>query len=212
MSRASLSTLVIAVVLTLARAHAADVSVRVRTADGAPVKDAVVSIAPAHAPASAGKFPWRFEIAQRDLAFDPFVLIVPAGAHVHFPNFDAVRHHVYSFSPAKKFEIQLYGKDDSRSAEFPTPGVVAIGCNIHDKMSAFIYVADTSYAAKTDAAGVATITGVPDGDAVIRTWHPHAAVLSQRIEQQTTISAASANTLVAEISLRPQRRVSHGSY
>lgn len=195
-----------------ATAQAADVNVQVRTADGEPVANAVVTIMPAaKATPAPAKFSWPLQIGQRELTFDPFVLIVPAGAQVAFPNFDTVRHHVYSFSPAKKFEIQLYGHDETRAVAFPTPGVVALGCNIHDKMSAFIYVTDTPYAAKTDAAGKATITGVPAGAATAEIWHPHASAAGQRLEQTLTISAQ-ATTLTAELDLRTQRRERRGAY
>ncbi|HET6942615.1 MAG TPA: methylamine utilization protein, partial [Sphingomicrobium sp.] len=83
-----------------------------------------------------------FSVSQRDMQFHPFVLVVPVGAKVSFPNLDPTRHHVYSFSPAKKFELKLFAKDQSRSVVFDKPGVVALGCNIHDAMTAFIYVAD----------------------------------------------------------------------
>jgi hypothetical protein len=123
-----------------------------------------------------------------------------------------VRHHVYSFSPAKKFEIQLYGHDETRSVAFPAAGVVAIGCNIHDKMSAFVYVTDTPYAAKTDASGNATIANVPSGAASAQIWHPQAVGADQRVEQSLTVSAQSPTTLTAELELRAKRRVRHGAY
>ena len=74
------------------------------------------------------------------MQFHPFVLIVPVGAKVSFPNLDPTRHHVYSFSPAKQFELKLFARDQSRSVVFDKPGVVALGCNIHDAMTAFIVV------------------------------------------------------------------------
>lgn len=195
-----------------AAAQAADVSVQVRTADGEPVANAVVTITPAAktTPAPA-KFSWPLRIGQRELTFDPFVLIVPTGAQVAFPNFDTVRHHVYSFSPAKKFEIQLYGHDETRAVAFPTAGIVALGCNIHDNMRAFVYVTDTPYAAKTDADGNATIASVPAGAATAEIWHPHASATGQR-QQQTLTVQAQATTLTAELDLRTQRRTRHGAY
>ena len=189
-------------------AQAATLNVQVRSADGKPVADAVVTIAGPAASATKGS---TLRVAQKDLTFDPFVLIVPAGATVAFPNFDHVSHHVYSFSPAKKFEIQLYGQDETRTVVFPAPGVVAIGCNIHDKMTAFLYVTDTALAAKTDANGNASIANVPEGEAKLRVWHPHATATGQQTEQAVTISQAS-STVIAEMDLRAQRRTRHGSY
>lgn len=189
-------------------AQAATLSVQVRTADGKPVVDAVVIVAAPTAPAAKAA-PLR--VAQKDLTFDPFVLLVPVGAKVAFPNFDRVSHHVYSFSPAKKFEIQLYGQDETRTVVFPSPGIVAIGCNIHDKMTAFLYVTDTALAAKTDANGNATIANVPEGEVKLRIWHPRAAATDQQIEQPVTTSATP-STVTAELDLRPERRTRHGSY
>ncbi|MBP6014182.1 MAG: methylamine utilization protein [Alphaproteobacteria bacterium] len=185
---------------------------QVRTSSGEPVANAIVTMTPATQPTGATKFPWPLQVGQRDLAFDPFVLIVPTGAKVAFPNFDTVRHHVYSFSPVRKFEIQLYGHDETRSVAFPTPGVVAIGCNIHDQMSAFIYVTDSPFAAKTDANGNATIAGVPAGMAKAEIWHPQATATGQRIEQALTVSAQAPTTLAVELDLRAQRRARHGAY
>jgi hypothetical protein len=110
---------------------------------------------------------------QRDLQFRPFVLIVPVGSDVSFPNHDTVRHHVYSFSPAKTFELRLYGHDETRRVRFDKAGVVALGCNIHDDMTAFIRVVDTPWVGRTDARGEVLITDVPAGSATLVVWHPY---------------------------------------
>lgn len=191
-------------------ARAGDISVHVRTADGQPVAEAVVTVFPA-SESGAAKFSWPMSVVQRDLAFDPFVLIAPVGAQVAFPNFDAVSHHVYSFSPAKKFEIELYGKSQTRSVAFPVTGIVALGCNIHDNMSAFIYVTDAPFAVKTDEHGKAIITGVPEGAATAEVWHPRAGKSDERVTQPLAVSAGT-TTLSTVLELRVQRRVRHGSY
>lgn len=110
-------------------------------------------------------------MVQQDIAFAPQVLIVPVGATVKFPNKDKVRHHVYSFSRPAKFEIKLFGKDETRSYTFSTEGSVALGCNIHDNMSGFIKVVDTPYAAKSNGAGAARLNGLPNGFARVTIWH-----------------------------------------
>lgn len=165
----------LAVALLLAliplRALAGEVSVSVRTSHGQPVANAAVTIAAAHS--GPIRFPWPYRVAQQNLQFDPFVLIVPVGADVAFPNLDKVRHHVYSFSPAKTFELKLYGRDETRIVHFDKAGVVPLGCNIHDNMVAFVVVVDTPYAALTDAAGEAVLHGVPAGAQVVRIWHPY---------------------------------------
>ncbi len=170
------TALISAVILAAApvTATAADVGVAVRDAKGRPVADAVVTLTPASgAPGGPIRFAWPYRVEQRDMQFQPFVLIVPNNAEVAFPNRDQVRHHVYSFSPAKRFELKLYGKDQSRSVRFDKAGVVAIGCNIHDSMVAFIKVVDTPWAVKTDATGAAVLRGVPNGRARLEVWHPY---------------------------------------
>ena len=120
------------------------------------------------------KFPWPYMVAQQNIQFAPYVLIVPVGAQVSFPNRDKVRHHVYSFSKPKRFELKLYGKEDSRTVLFDKPGPVALGCNIHDSMTGFIMVVQTPFAARTDAAGRVSLADVPAGNARLRVWHPFA--------------------------------------
>src|SRR5580698_10617741 len=142
-------------------ARAADLEVILKDARGQPVPDAVVTFTPAQAPGRAPHFDWPMIMAQHNIAFDPHVLIVPVGADVTFPNQDTVRHDVYSFSAAKRFELKLYGREQARTVHFDKAGVVAVGCNIHDRMSGFIFVTSTPFAAKTDAAGRAVIASVP---------------------------------------------------
>src|SRR5580698_596187 len=152
-------------------AVAGDVVVDVRTPQGKPVVDAVVTVAAPHS--GPLRFPWPYRMAQQNLQFEPFVLIVPVGADVSFPNLDIVRHHVYSFSPAKTFELKLFGHDETRVVHFDKAGVVDLGCNIHDNMIAYIVVVDTPFAAKPTAAGEAVVRGVSAGTRSVRVWHPY---------------------------------------
>lgn len=158
------------VLLTPALARAADLIVSVRNAAGQPVPDAVVSLPDVRGPS---RLSGPYRMAQHDLQFDPFVLVVPLGAEVAFPNLDRVRHHVYSFSPTHPFELKLYGRDESRKVRFDKAGVIALGCNIHDSMVAFILVTDAAIAAKTDANGVVVLHDAPPGELNIRVWHPY---------------------------------------
>ena len=164
----------LAAALLAGPAAAGDLTVAVTNQAGQPVRDAVVMVRTAGR-ASAGA-PVRLSgplvMAQQNVSFQPYVLIVPVGSSVSFPNRDRVRHHVYSFSAAKKFELKLYGKDESRSVTFDKPGAVSLGCNIHDRMIGFIYVTDTPYAAKSGADGVAVVQDVPAGAATLLIWHP----------------------------------------
>ncbi|NIJ18669.1 hypothetical protein FHS95_000338 [Sphingomonas naasensis] len=164
--------LALAGLLAALPAHAGDVAVRVVDAAGKPVADAVVTIHPAAGVRGPIHFPWPTTMVQKNIAFNPGTLIVPVGATVSFPNEDKVRHHVYSFSKPARFELKLFGKDQSRSYTFRTAGAVALGCNIHDTMSGFIKVVDTPFANKTDANGTTRLTGVGAGNATITVWHP----------------------------------------
>ena len=154
-------------------AAAVDLTVSVRGDDGAPLADAVVLVhVPGGSPAGPIRYSWPATMTQQNIAFNPYVLIVPVGPTVGFPNKDKVRHHVYSFSAAKKFELKLYGQQEERTVTFDKTGVVALGCNIHDSMIGYIYVADTPFAAKTNAAGEAVIHGLPSGPGTLSVWHP----------------------------------------
>ena len=154
-------------------AAAAPLSVRVVDSRGRPVRDAVVTLRPvgvvAHPAAASG----TYTVFQKGMAFHPFVSVVPVGANVSFPNRDATKHHVYSFSPAKRFELKLFARDQSRSVRFDKPGVIALGCNIHDSMSAFIVVTDSPWTARTDARGVVQFANAPNAPARLSVWHPY---------------------------------------
>ena len=111
------------------------------------------------------------EVTQRNLQFDPGVLLAPVGSQVAFPNADDTGHHVYSFSPAKIFDLRIIAGGQSDAVLFDQVGSVAIGCNIHDNMVGFIHVVDTPYAAVSDASGLVQIRDVPNGRYRLRFWH-----------------------------------------
>jgi plastocyanin len=177
-------------VLTPCVAAAGQLAVTVKDATGQPVANAVVTFAPAAGgrPAPA-KEPGRYVVTQTEVRFDPFVIVVPVGAEVDFPNKDKVRHHVYSFSPAKKFELKLYGRDETRHVTFDQPGVVALGCNIHDQMMGFVFVADTPYVAKSGANGEVVLDNLPAGPGVITVWHPFQRSRFNQSAQSLTVPA-----------------------
>jgi plastocyanin len=180
-------------VLTAAQAAAAPLTVRVVDAKGRPVSDAVVTLraGPATRPSTGG----AFSVSQRDMQFHPFVLVVPVGAKVSFPNLDPTRHHVYSFSPAKKFELKLFAKDQSRSVTFDRAGVVALGCNIHDQMSAYLVVTDSAWTAKTDARGIARFADAPAGS-TMSVWHPYLRAPGGTLSRRLGPSERTANVAV----------------
>jgi plastocyanin len=152
---------------------AAPLSVRVVDAAGRPVRDAVVTLYPSGGAARAPRPGGRYVVSQQNLQFHPFLSIIPVGADVSFPNFDPTKHHVYSFSPAKRFELKLFAKDQSRTVHFDKPGVVALGCNIHDSMSAFIVITDSVWTARTNAQGMAAFADAPNVPGRLAVWHPY---------------------------------------
>ena len=173
-------------------AIAAPVAIVVRGADGAPLPGAVVSL---DVPGAAAPTPrGTYAVEQRDIQFQPHVAIVPVGATVAFPNRDKVRHHVYSFSRPKKFDLKLYGREDTRTVTFDQPGVVALGCNIHDSMSGFLFVTATPFAAQTDAAGRVTFANVPAGGATVRVWHPTIRAAGNSLAQPAQVGPSGLST------------------
>jgi len=194
-----------------APALAADLIVEVRTPNGAPVRNAVVSLYPAGKPAPLGPVRGTYRIVQQNMKFDPFVMVVPVGAQIAFPNLDSFRHHVYSFSPAKRFELKLYAKEQSRAVRFDKAGVVPLGCNIHDAMSAFVKVSDTALAAATDANGRASFAGAPAGPVVARIWHPYLRAPANQLELRWSVARSGQQKQPVTVNLRPPPRI-HSSY
>lgn len=111
-------------------------------------------------------------IDQRDKEFIPLVSAVQMGTKVFFPNNDKIRHHVYSFSKSKSFEIPLYGHVDPEPVLFDTPGVIPLGCNIHDWMNAYIFVSKTPYFSLSNKEGKAQIKNLPNGKYLAKLYHP----------------------------------------
>jgi plastocyanin len=136
------------------------------------------------------------EIEQVSRQFAPRVTVMPVGSMVQFPNRDTVRHHVYSFSPTKNFELKLYAGNPSNPVLFDKPGVVVLGCNIHDQMVAWMLVVETPYYGKTNAAGQLTLSGVPAGNYRLHTWHAGLPVGAPAQEQPLNVTSADANVVV----------------
>ena len=147
---------------------AATLDVRVSNAAGAGVEDAVVYAIPS-TPVPVGHKVAVMDQIER--VFVPHVLPIQTGTWVEFPNSDNIRHQVYSVSPARRFQLPLYIGKPAYPVQFPTAGVVAIGCNIHEQMSAYIVVVDTPYFARTDGA-TATLRDLPAGQYTVRVWYP----------------------------------------
>ena len=158
--------------LMVSGASAATVSVSVTDSGGKPASDAVVSLMPSGGAQIAPHAPEKSIIAQRDETFIPLVVIVRRGGEVVFTNNDTTMHQVYSFSPIKQFEFEIDQGQVAKPVVFDKPGVAAIGCNIHDQMISYVYVADAPFAAITDANGHAEIRDVPAGSYRATLWDP----------------------------------------
>lgn len=104
--------------------------------------------------------------------FVPKLLVVEVGSQVDFPNSDAVLHHVYSFSETKRFELPLFHGRVHPPVIFDAPGLVIVGCNIHDHMVGHILVVETPWHGITDAQGTVTFEGVPEADYRVELFHP----------------------------------------
>lgn len=161
--------------------------VMVASKAGKPVKDAVIYAISISASGKKASGPATTTIIdQVDKEFIGFVTPVRAGTAVNFPNHDEIRHHVYSFSPAKKFEIPLYKGMPPNPVVFNKEGVVILGCNIHDWMSAYIYVIDTPHFTTTDKDGKAPLE-LPPGSYEVQTWHPWLGGSAKPTSQRITV-------------------------
>lgn len=151
-------------------AQAAEVQLSFENPQGQPVQYAVVALLPSE------ELDYRDRptaiMDQSDQQFSPHVLAVRTNTLVRFPNSDNIRHHVYSFSPAKRFELRLYHGGTAEPVLFDQPGQVALGCNIHDSMLGYIYVVDSEWFAVSDAEGQLSIKDVPPGEYQLQVQHP----------------------------------------
>ncbi|WP_245213213.1 methylamine utilization protein [Rhizobacter sp. AJA081-3] len=169
--------------------QAAPLSVTVTDAAGKPLADAVVMLEPATGKAPVKPLP-DVEISQAKRQFNPRVTLITVGTRVAFPNFDTVRHHVYSFSQAKTFELKLYAGVPAAPIVFDKPGLAVLGCNIHDRMAAWVVVADTPWFARTAADGTARIDGAPAGAYRLAAWHPGLPANSAPVVQNLLIGSS----------------------
>lgn len=208
--QAGLSTAIfialVAAVLSVADASATSASIRLLDAKGAPVADAVVSLyALDGVPAASPPAPATVEVVQKNQEFNPFVTVVQVGTTIAFPNRDSVRHHVYSLSKAKRFDIPIYGNSTQQSIVFDQSGVVTLGCNIHDWMIGYVVVVATPHFAKSAAYGTALVANIPAGRYRAEVWHPRLAELVRQ-EIEVRADAAPPQAIVMPM-LKPDFRI-----
>ncbi len=191
-------------------ASATDLVISLRSPSGAAVKDVVAMAYPGGRASPIRGVGQGVTMAQRNLKFIPFMLAVPVGTSVRFPNYDNVKHQVYSFSPAKKFSIALYGKDESRSVLFDKAGNVAVGCNIHDAMVSYIKVVDTGIYGQSGGDGTIVLRGLPAGNVTIRLWHPYQKTAGG--EQVITVAMPASGTVQRSVSVILRTPPSRANY
>ena len=182
---------------------AASLNVMVKDAKGAPLADAVVyaksSSATTHSPKPA-------VIDQRDKQFIPYVTAIQVGTSVMFPNKDNIRHHVYSLSPAKRFELPLYAGVPAAPVVFDKEGFVTLGCNIHDWMIAYVAVLATPYFEVTKTDGRAVLKDLPPGEYSVFAWHPLLKTTPEKLAQHDAVGNAGAGSLLFALDLKPDFR------
>src|ERR1700728_3091441 len=194
-------------VVGAALAPAAEMHAVVRDHKGKVVADAVILAVPVDPRNALHARPPKDAVDQVDKQFVPYVKAIFVGSTVQFPNSDHIRHQVYSFSPAKKFELPLYAGTDAPPIVFDKPGVVVLGCNIHDWMVGYIYVSETPFFAKTEAAGTAIIDDMPPGDYTVRLWHPSMEYGEETTARRVTLTADGLTSVEWQLSLKPALRV-----
>jgi len=196
------------------RCVAGTLEVKVSDERGEPISQVAVYATPvagtpAKKPASAKR---TASMDQLHNEFVPNVLVISAGTLVQFPNSDTVSHHVYSFSQAKTFELALYKGNTHPPLEFDEPGVVVLGCNIHDSMLGSIVVVPTEHYALSDEHGTVRLEGVPVGDYTVEVWTPRARPMGLPAAQRVTVTDG-VTKLDTRITgrLAPEQDHKHGS-
>jgi plastocyanin len=195
-----------ALVAQIAQAQNAEIVTTVTDERGKPVEDAVVIAVPADGNIRLPTRPRESIVDQVDKEFLPKVQAVLVGTSVTFPNRDSVRHQVYSFSSAKRFELPLYA-GIPQAVVFDKPGVVILGCNIHDWMVGYIYVSESPYFAKTNAQGKAVLSDVPPRAYVVRVWHPQLAIAEDATRKDVDASHAQRVEVAWIVSLKPEVKI-----
>lgn len=179
--------------------------IHVQSPDGHALPGAVVTARPLDAPARRPA-PQHAVMDQVDRAFAPDLLVIPVGSTVEFPNSDSVSHQIYSFSPTKRFQLPLYRGKPYPPVHFDQPGVVTLGCNIHDDMLAYLLVTDAPYFGRTDGAG-AWSAELPRGRYRVALWHPRLRESEADLERELTIAEADRAELTLHLTktLQPAR-------
>jgi plastocyanin len=195
--------------------EAGSLSVMVHDGKGAPVSAAVVYAKSSSTPVRAGE---RDVIDQQNKQFMPYVTALEVGTSVIFPNKDNIRHHVYSLSPAKRFELPLYKGVPAQPVVFDKEGFVTLGCNIHDWMIAYIAVLATPYFQVTGPDGHVVLKDLAPGQYTVAVWHPLLKGRPDGSAQHVDVGQGDIRQLLFSLDLKPDFRarrapgLSNGGY
>jgi len=184
--------------------EAGSLSATVKDGKGALVSDAVVYVSSATSSNRAGR---QAVIDQRNKQFVPYVTAVQVGTSILFPNKDNIRHHVYSLSPAKRFELPLYEGIPAKPVLFDKEGFITLGCNIHDWMIAYVAVLPTPYFQVTGPDGRVIFKDLPAGPYTVAVWHPLLKGAPKDSAQHVDPAGSNAKELLFTLALKPDFRV-----
>ena len=202
----------LALLAAASAAFAATLRVTVLRHDGKPLPGAVVVVRSLDGAAKPSA-PVHAVMDQVDLKFTPDLLVIPVGSTVEFPNSDTTRHEVYSFSPAHPFQLPLYRGKPYPPERFDKPGIVTLGCNIHDFMLAYIVVTDAAFYGLTNASGLWSANGIPAGRYRVDVWHPRLASGAAAPSRTVVVNDAAAAAVILRLEkpLRPAMLEGHMS-
>lgn len=207
----AVTAIVGAVLSNMSYSAAAELRAFVKDQKGQPVEDAVVLAVPLDEKNKGLFKPPLDTVDQIDKDFIPHVKVVTPGTNVSFPNKDNVRHHVYSFSPAKTFELPLYSGTPAKPVHFDKTGQVTLGCNIHDWMLGYVYVADTPFFGKSLKDGKILIADAPAGEYSVRVWHPDMKGTEEATARKVMLSDAKSASMEWQITLKPVFKIPRAS-
>ena len=188
--------------------RAGTLDVTVQDKSGALVADAVVYAQRKGAPSASVKR--QTLVDQRDKQFIPYVTAVQVGTAISFPNSDKIRHHVYSLSPAKRFELPLYAGVPAAPVVFDKAGFVTLGCNIHDWMIAYVAVMATPFFEVTGNDGHAQLKSLPAGKYTVEAWQPSLRGMPEQFAQEVEVTSSGTKPLRFTLDLKPDFRVRRG--
>jgi len=185
--------------------YAEEFSIIIKSPSGKTIKDAVVTLSSKdNKKLQTGK---TYKIDQINKTYVPHVTIIPAGNNISFPNKDNIRHHVYSFSETKKFELPLYEGTPTEPVTFNKSGIAVLGCNIHDWMRAYVFISDTPYYGLSGESGSVTIKNIPKGDYSLRVWHSRLKNQSDFKPTKIKVTSNQTHPYQATVALKPAFKI-----